>query len=68
MSSPPVAPTVASGMELLVQVPPVVASLSNDVVSTHTIGIPVIAAGTARVLTVTVPVLTQPNMLVPTTV
>ena len=68
MSSPPVVLTVASGIELLVQEPPVVASLSNEVVSTHTIGVPVMAEGIASMFTVTVAVLTQPKMLVPATV
>lgn len=55
---PVVAPAVAVVVLLLVQLPPVVASLSVDVAPMHTTAVPVIAAGNG--FTVTVAVFVQP--------
>lgn len=56
--SPEVRPAVATPVLLLVQLPPLIASLSVMVVATHSADAPIIAVGEG--LTVTVVVVTQP--------
>ena len=55
---PVVLPTGAFTLELLLQVPPEVASVSKEILPVHTVGVPLIAAGFG--LTVTIVVNIQP--------
>ena len=54
-------PIVATGVMLLLQVPPVVASLSKVVAPTHTLAVPVIAGGPEVTVTVVVDIQLPPS-------